>query len=319
MIFRRNHEDRTRIGRRRFWLRLVSLALALFLALPAVRADDLSRTSAYKKMPWHLLDVWWELENDVENFEELTITIRLMGRLTPRIRLYIAPVGMIWLNDAPAYGGIQTRANKFEGHEGKQIIFSRWDERRREFIRPAPGATWRSAGTEGDFISIRQRMEWDEGAYRIVIRRAREANDDVDGTWVEYQVCVVKDETCTTAGALKFPGRTLKLRKRIGSFVEIYGRPIDPETIPHVVMTFGEVKINGKPAKLEEAVAIFPTRVPQYINAFSPLPGAIDVELGKRFDHTNLPLYRGVSRKSVLFRASPAVRKVPAPAGAPSN
>lgn len=307
------------MGRRQFWRRAISVAFALFLALPAARADDLSRTTAYKKMPWHLLDVSWELENDVENFEELTITIRLMGKLTPRIRLYIAPVGMIRLNDTPAYGGLQTRANKFEGHEGKQIIFSRWDERRREFIRPAPGATWRSAGTEGDFISIRQRMEWDEGAYRIVVRRAKEANDDADGTWVEFQACVVKDETCTTAGALKFPGRTLKLHKRIVSFVEIYGQPIDPETIPHVFMALGEVKINGKPAKLVEAVAIYPTRVPQYINAFSPLPGAIEIELGKRFDHTSLPLHRGATRKSVLFRTRPAVREVPAPAVAPAN
>lgn len=307
------------IFQRRLWRHAVSFAFALFLALPAARADDLSRTTAYKKMPWHLLDVSWELENDVENFEELAITIRLMGKLTPRIRLYIAPVGMIRLNDIPAYGGLQTRANKFEGHEGKQIIFSRWDERRREFIRPAPGATWRSAGTEGDFISIRQRMEWDEGAYRIVVRRAKEANDDADGTWVEFEACVVKDDACTTAGALKFPGRTLKLRKQIWTFVEIYGQPIDPEAIPHVFMTFGELKINGKPAKLKEAVAIYPTRVPQYINAFSPLPGAIEIELGKHFDHTNLPLHRGTTRKSVLFRSRPAAGEIPAPAIAPAN
>ena len=299
-------EKRTfKIGHGR-WVRSALFALALLLGMPSASADDLSRATGYKPTPWHLLDLLWQLENDVENFEELTITVRLMGKTTPQVRLYIAPIGMIRVNDTPAYGGLQTRANKFEGHEGKQIIFSRWDERRRDFIRPAPGATWRSADTEGDFISIRQRMEWDEGAYRIVVRRAKESNDDADGTWVEFQACVVKDETCTTAGALKFPGRTLKLRKQIWTFVEIYGPAIDPETIPHVFMTFGEVKINGKPAKLDEIVAIFPTRVPQYIDAFSPLPGVVEIELGKRFDHTHLPIYRQVTRRSVLYKKHPA-------------
>ncbi len=278
------------MGRRRLWRCVVSFAFTLLLALPAARADDLSRTTSYKQMPWHLVDVRWVLDADVEDFRELSMSVQFADDPGNGVRLYIAPTGSIRLNDVLMYGGLQTQGRAFPGHIGKQLIFSRWGERRREYIRPAPGGTWRSLDTEGDFIGVRSRMEWGRGKYKILVSKAEYEEGDFPGSWVEYRVCIYDTETCSLVGGLKFPGRTLKLDKTVISFVELYGQAIDPDTMPKTRIVFGDLWINGEPARLKLATAFYPWNVPPHAGAVRSGDREIAVDIGRPIDKRHLPI-----------------------------
>jgi len=309
MNFRREDKARAGMGRRRFWRRAVSLAFALFLALPAARADDLSRTMSYKQMPWHLVDVHWVLDADVEDFRELSMSVQFADDPGTGVRLYIAPTGSMRLNGVLMYGGLQTQGRAIPGHVGKQLIFSRWGERRREYVRPVPGGAWRSLDTEGDFIGVRSRMEWGRGKYKVVVSKAEYEEGDFPGSWVEYRVCVYDAETCTLVGGLKFPGRTLKLGKTVISFVELYGRAIDPDTMPKTRVTFGDLRINGDPAKLKFATAFYPWNVPPHSNAVRSGNGEVAVDIGRPVSKRHLPTNaRGTFYDRLITPTSPEIR-----------
>lgn len=289
MIFRRKYGIRTRTERRRLWIRSLFLAFALLLALPAAWADDLSRTTSYRRMPWHLVDVHWILENDVDDFRELSMSVHFADDPGTGVRLYIAPTGSMKLNGVLMYGGLQTQGRAIPGHVGKQLIFSRWDERRREYVRPVPGGAWASLDTEGDFIGVRSRMEWGRGKYKIVVSKAEYEDGDFPGSWVEYRVCVYDTETCSLVGGLKFPGRILKLGKTVISFVELYGRAIDPDTMPKTRITFGDLRINGAPAALKSATAFYPGDVPPHAIAKHIGEREIAVDIGRPTRKDHLP------------------------------
>jgi hypothetical protein len=105
----------------------------------------------------------------------------------------------------------------------------------------------------------------------------------IDGkphTWVgAFLYSHEKDEN-VFVGALRFKGKDLLLSRKVASFVEVYGRRIPVGEIPKVTVTFGNLKVNGKPARVTAARAVYPKNVPDYAEA-TVHDGKIVVEVGR--------------------------------------
>ncbi|MEO2021074.1 MAG: hypothetical protein ABGX05_04550, partial [Pirellulaceae bacterium] len=86
-------------------------ASAWALLVP-VHADELAAPSEYKAMPWHLVDVWWDVGQDTP-FESYSIDVTIKDPVPADINLYIAPIGLGHLNGIPFYGGLQTQADGY--------------------------------------------------------------------------------------------------------------------------------------------------------------------------------------------------------------
>lgn len=261
--------------------------LVLAAALVALASSTDSRE--YRRTPWHLADVWWVLEREVE-LKEFSIDVEFETEVGREVRLFIAPIGLVTLDETKAYAGFQNRGRIDEqGREGMRIIFSRWDERRREYIRPEPGGLSESGGYEGDFISVRKAYPWRPGRYSMSLIRLDGDDADPPGAWVRLRVCFYLDERCDSAGALKFPGTALRLQRRFGSFVEVYGPAIDPDLIPKGSIVIGNVRVNGEKARLASASAFYPKDVPHYATARPAGEDSVRIEFGVADDKGGLP------------------------------
>lgn len=262
-------------------LRPVVLTL---LILPPVAA--LAEEPEYARMPWHLVDIWWDLGEDAP-FESYSIDVTISKDVPSTKNLYIAPIGIAHLNKTPFYGGIQTQAN---GHTksdhrlrkiGPGLLMSMWGERSFDAIRPSIGGLCQSSGHEGDFVSVRRPYEWSKGTYTYRVSRMDE--EVIDGkpyTWVgAFVYCYEKDEN-VFVGALRFKGENLVLSRKVASFVEVYGWRIPVSEIPKVTVTFGNLKINGKAAGVKAMQAVYPKGVPDYANAESR-DGSVVIEVGE--------------------------------------
>lgn len=274
---------------RRGLLHVGFAAVAITVAAP-LRADDLSRQTPYRPTPWHLIDVQWIFQNPTQDFRELSIKVHFSADPGNDVRLYVAPTGAIRLNGILAYGGLQARGAAIPGRIGKQLIFSRWDERRREYIRPVPGGVWRSLDTEGDFISVRAKMEWGQGTYRVVVSKGAHDEGEFEGSWVEYKVCVADSDECTPVGALKFPGRVLRLGKSLTAFIEVFGPAIDPATIPKTRITFSDIRVNGERPKIRSITSYYDAKVPPYADGkLLDDAEAVAVDVGRPVNKRYLP------------------------------
>ena len=152
-------------------------------------------------------------------------------------------------------------------------------------------------------------MEWGRGKYTVAVSRAEYEEGDFPGSWVEYRVCIYDTETCSLVGALKFPGRILKLGRTVISFVELYGQAIDPDTMPKTRITFGDLRINGAPAKLKYATAYYPWDVPPHAGAVPSGAGKIAVDVGRPIDKRHLPTNeRGTFYERLITPNAPSPR-----------
>jgi hypothetical protein len=96
--------------------------------------------------------------------------------------------------------------------------------------------------------------------------------EEIDGkpfTWVGVLVYSHNKDENVFVGALRFKGENLVLARKVASFVEIYGRRIPVSEIPKLTVTFGNLMVNGKPAKVAAAEAIYPKKVPDYAEAIA--------------------------------------------------
>jgi hypothetical protein len=64
----------------------------------------------YARMPWHLVDVWWDLGKDVP-FQSYSVDVTISDDVPSSANLYIAPIGLGHLGKTPFYGGIQTQVD----------------------------------------------------------------------------------------------------------------------------------------------------------------------------------------------------------------
>ena len=105
--------------------------------------------------PWHLVDYWWDFGKETE-FTSYEVDFILSNDVDPKVRLYIAPIGLGHLNKVPFYGGIQTQSDGFRTHPhprrreyiGKGALFSRWNERDIKATRKSAADCLRAADTK---------------------------------------------------------------------------------------------------------------------------------------------------------------------------
>lgn len=227
----------------------------------------------YSGTPWHLVDVWWDIGKDVP-FQSYSIDLTIADEIPSSANFYIAPIGLGNFGKTPFYGGIQTQV---DGHTKKDpevrklgpgFLFSMWDERSLDAIRPSIGGFCQSSGHEGDFVSVRRPYEWHKGTYTFkMVRMDREEIDGKPYTWVGvFLYSHAKDEN-VFVGALRFRGEDLVLSRKLASFVEVYGRRIPVGEIPRVTVTLGNLVVNGKPVRATSVEAVYPKGVPDYADA----------------------------------------------------
>jgi hypothetical protein len=260
--------------------------LALVAVSPLVGVNAVADEPRYPPPPWHLVDLWWDLGEEAP-FESYSIDVTISEDVPSTSNLYVAPVGIAHLGKTPFYGGIQTQA---DGHTksdrrirriGPGFLMSMWGERSLDAIRPSIGGLCQSSGHEGDFVSVRRPYEWSKGTYTYrVVRMDEEEADGQPYTWVGAFVYSHEKDENVFVGALRFKGEDLVLSRKVASFVEVYGRQIPVSEIPRVTVTFGDLKLNGKPVNVTAARAVYPKKVPDYAEAFAE-DGKIVIEVGQ--------------------------------------
>ena len=255
-------------------MRLVgSLLLGVLSFAGSLFASEPEGTVRYKSMPWHLVDIWWDLGKDVP-FESYSIDVTIKDPVPADVNLYIAPIGLGHLNRIAFYGGLQTQADGYTKRDrrlrkiGPGFLMSMWGERSHDAIRPALGGFCQSSGHEGDFVSVRRAYRWAPGRYTYrIVRMDQEQVAGKGCTWVgAFVYSHTKDEN-VFVGALRFPAEKLILSRQLASFVEVYGRRQPVEKIPKVLVTFGNLRVNGQAIERPGAIAVYPKGVPDYAEA----------------------------------------------------
>jgi hypothetical protein len=117
-------------------------------------------------------------------------------------------------------------------------------------------------------VSARRAYPWTKGRYTYrVVRMDREEVEGKPCTWVGAFVYSHDRDENAFIGALRFKGENLVLGRSVASFVEIYGRRIPLSDTPRVTITFGNLRVNGKPVERPGASAVYPKAVPDYAAA----------------------------------------------------
>lgn len=242
-------------------------------AAAAVPADG-DEAARYAKMPWHLVDIWWDLRQEAR-FESYSIDVTIGDDVSPDVNLYVAPIGLGHLNQTAFYGGLQTQSDGNTKDDpklrkiGRGLLMSMWGERSTTAIRPADGGFFQSSGHEGDFVSVRRPFAWKAGTYTYrIVKMDREVIDGQPHTWVGAFLFAHRSNENIFIGALRFPGENLTLAPKIASFVEIYGGRKPVAAIPKLEVTLGNLQVNGVPVEAPKATAIYPDKIPDYALAF---------------------------------------------------
>lgn len=252
------------------------------------KADEPSE-SEYVDMPWHLVDLWWDLTSEAP-FESYSIDVTISADLPATTNLYIAPLGIAHLSDIALYGGIQTQCDGYTKSDcslrarGPGFLMSMWGERSLDAIRPSIGGLCQSSGHEGDFVSVRRPYQWSKGTYTYrIVRMDKEVVDGKPCTWVGAFVYSHEKMENVFIGALRFPAEDLVLSRKVASFVEVYGACVPVAEIPRVTISFGQLKVNGKAADVATVDAVYPEKIPEYADA-TEKGGSVIVEVGKRVE-----------------------------------
>ena len=233
--------------------------------------------------PWHLVNVHLYATNEPNDIQSYCATFSITGNVADDINVYISPFNQR-INRIRCYGGIQTRIDGYPDRDQARIsfvrrnrgaIFSRWEEQDPDAIRQAPGGLIRSAGYEGDFISVRNDFRWTKGSYRLCLVKsdvvegaplpANYTADDVAyswgryvHTWVRMEATDLSTDETTVVGALAFPGRTLSLRALNTIFIEIYGHggTISARDVPGFTVSFSNFQVDGNNQPFDRIVEV---------------------------------------------------------------
>jgi len=222
--------------------------------------------------PWHMANIFWRLESEVERFESLTQTVHIDRDIPESYNLYIAPIGSGKINGLMFYGGLQTNINGWPDKAsrkrvqlGRGAIFSRWSEDQKtplslDHVRMAdPECLVESAGYEGEFASVRRPIPWTKGLWTYQIRKHEtELVEGKPHTWFE---CRVKspEGKWTPVGQLRFEGDSFTFAPLLSTFVEVYQTATIPKSgIPKVELSFGWPMFNGKEARIKSVNGYHP-------------------------------------------------------------
>jgi len=223
--------------------------------------------------PWHVANVWWNFESEIEDFTSLEIDITIDRDVPDTYNLYVSPCGIAKVNGLQFYGGIQTNINGWPSkeervrvHPGKGAIFSRWSSDLEtpiglNHVRVAgEDCLVESAGYEGEFASVRRPFPWEKGEYTwSIVKGETIEHDGGRATWF---TCWVKEKSAEErfeVGSLLFEGEQFTFWDRHSAFVEVYSTSKIPRSgIPEVNVSFGWPRINGENAAVKSASAFYP-------------------------------------------------------------
>ena len=229
---------------------------------------------ALPRLPWHVVNIWWEFEAPTSHFESLAMDVTIDRDVPDTYNLYISPCGLGKMNGLQFYGGLQSNingwtnaTNQIRVHPGKGAIFSRWSSDKKtpiglDHARVAgPDCLVESAGYEGEFASVRRPFAWTKGTYTWqIVKDQTEVADGRTNTWF---TCQVKNSLGITfpIGSLRFEGSDFTFWNRNSAFVEVYSTSKIPRSgIPKVNVTFGWPRINGQPATMKRTSAYYPSK-----------------------------------------------------------
>lgn len=264
----------------------VAILLLVLAFAPAAGRDQPKGEKKYASMPWHLVDIWWDIGGETP-FESLAVDVTISDDVPSSVNLYIAPIGLGHLSKTAFYGGIQTQSDGYTKKDpklrtiGPGFLFSMWGERSADAIRPPDGGFFQSSGHEGDFVSVHRPFEWKKGKYTY--RLSKMDALEIDGkpyTWVGAFVYSHDKDENLFVGALRFKGEKLVLDRKVANFVEVYGRRRPAADSPKVTVTFGPPIVNGKAPKNPKAEAIYPKGVPDYADTVAK-DGSLVVTVGQ--------------------------------------
>ena len=224
------------------------------------------------KLPWHVVNLWWDFEKPVEHFTSLEIDVTIDRDVSSDYNLYVSPCGIAKINGLQFYGGLQSNVNGWANkesrervHPGKGAIFSRWSSDKKtpiglDHVRTAgDDCLVESAGYEGEFASVRRPFAWTKGTYTYCITKGEaESVNGVDCTWFK---CSVKDSQGSVhdVGSLRFEGTDFTFWAKHSAFVEVYSTSKIPRSgIPKVNVTFGWPRLNGQKVGMKKVSAYYP-------------------------------------------------------------
>ena len=219
--------------------------------------------------PWHMTDVGVEMNDMPESLESYCTTFTIAGEVASGVNFYFAPFRNS-INGIRFYGGVQTRIDGLRAdgtyvQRGRGAIFSRWEERDLDATMPASGGLNQSLGNEGEFISVRNDFAWNEGRYRLCLRKGGTVHGDPlpedyereeihfawgthEHTWVRMEATDMQSGATTVIGALAFPGAALTLTDYNILFAEIYAlpSPFRAERAPRLAISVENFEVNGR-------------------------------------------------------------------------
>ena len=203
-------------------------------------------------LPWHLINILWNFES-MPDFQRLDVDVSVTD-VSRAYNFYISPINTS-INDCSLYAGIQTnvlgwRSKSDHTHInlGKGGIFSRWSKDKStpidlNYVDMFEDGACESAGYEGEFCSARRPFVWTSGDYTFsLIKEDMVLHKDIPHTWVAFEITNKETKETRRIGRLLFEGESLKLRDRLGAFVEVYGRE---QKIPSATVSFGFPRVNG--------------------------------------------------------------------------
>ncbi len=266
---------------------LMRLILTVLISIPVSLcwADDPCEQRSPEEMaaevgvklprrPWHLANIWWELDSPTRDFNSLSMDITIDRDVPETYNLYISPCGIAQINGLKFYGGIQTNINGWPNktdqkrvHRGKGAIFSRWSADEKTPIGldhvqvAAANCLVESAGYEGEFASVRRPFVWSKGTYTWQITKGETTtHKDKPATWFHCSVRDHASDDVFPVGSLLFEGEKFSFWGRHSAFVEVYSTAKIPKSnIPKVNVTFGWPRINGKKVGVKKASAFYPS------------------------------------------------------------
>lgn len=245
--------------------------------------------------PWHMVDIFYELKEPLE-FKTFSIDLEVKSDIPQDINLYISPFGGSSINHKDFYGGILTNGGGFQSVNHKEdsteyhfihrsMIFSRWEERMGEAIKMAQDGYCESGGYEGDFISVRNKMDWKKGKYTFYLKKTKDQVliDGETHTFVEMTVFEHETQKTYTCGALAFPGSALFLSADHNIFFELYNQYLPMDKVPVAKFEVNNIKVNGNPVPLILAGNKMSVKFPRFANVTYHEKGGFSVEIGSPF------------------------------------
>jgi hypothetical protein len=262
------------------------LLAILLMGTGVAPAQSVPNQEASHPRAWRLVEVWWDLGKE-HVFDSLGFDVTISDDISQKAKLFLAPIGLGYLNETPFQGGLQTLAEVGAGDEerpgptGPGLIFTMSTERSLDSARAAAGGFRSGSRREGDSVSVLRFYAWTKGKYTYKIKRA--ARQDIHGklfTWIQASVVRHDKHDEVFVGSLRFPGDQLMLSRQLASFVEIYtpGRPL--EETPKVSVALENLQINGRPVENVTALAEYPDGVPDFSVASGNGKG-VSITLGR--------------------------------------